>query len=368
MRLLAFAALAMFSSAAHADAVPFDGNRWQIIAKESRIEDHAGRKSLFLRAGLAAVNDSRFLDGVIEFDISFTGERGFMGVAWRMQEDGQNYEEFYLRPHQSGNPDANQYQPVFNGMEAWQLHYGERYSAPTRYRLSEWIHVKIVVAGRSAEVYIDDPETPALYIEELEHGLGSGAVALTVGPFAPAWYANFRFEPMDRPPELRGKPRPSQPLPPGIVGSWLVSGAFDGKTLDGKPRLTAADKRGLAWTRVTAETSGVANLGRVQGARPGHDTAFARLVVRSDREQVKRLRFGFSDAVRVYLNDRLLYGGSDGYRSRDYRFLGTIGLFDELYLPLVKGENSIWLAVTEDFGGWGVIAQIDDPSGITIVP
>lgn len=51
---------------------------------------------------------------------------------------------------------------------------------------------------------------------------------------------------------------------------------------------------------------------------------------------------------------------------RDYRFLGTIGLFDEVYLPLKKGENELWLAVTESFGGWGIKALIEDLAGLTI--
>ncbi|HEX8747197.1 MAG TPA: hypothetical protein VF717_08345, partial [Pyrinomonadaceae bacterium] len=112
---LAAALLALWSLAAnaHAQAVPFDSDRWEIEAKESRLVDHLGRKALYLKGGVAAVKGSRFTDGVIEFDIAFTEERGFMGAVWRIQ-DFENYEEFYIRPHQSGNPDANQYQPVFN--------------------------------------------------------------------------------------------------------------------------------------------------------------------------------------------------------------------------------------------------------------
>jgi hypothetical protein len=98
----------------------------------------------------------------------------------------------------------------------------------------------------------------------------------------------------------------------------------------------------------------------------GKDTTFARLTLHSEREQVKRLKFGFSDSVRVYLNDRLLYAGSDVYRSRDYRFLGTVGLFDELYLPLQRGRNELWLAVTETLGGWGVKAAFPDGEGIRL--
>ena len=61
-----------------------------------------------------------------------------------------------------------------------------------------------------------------------------------------------------------------------------------------------------------------------------------------------------------------MYGGSNLYRSRDYRYLGTIGYFDELYLPLQRGKNELWLAVSEDFGGWGIQAMFEDMAGIEV--
>ena len=61
-----------------------------------------------------------------------------------------------------------------------------------------------------------------------------------------------------------------------------------------------------------------------------------------------------------------IYSGSNFYRSRDYRYLGTIGWFDKVYLPLEAGENEIWFAVTEAFGGWGIQAQFDDLEGISL--
>ncbi|MGH7455170.1 MAG: hypothetical protein ACRENG_27695, partial [bacterium] len=78
----------------HAQIIPFDLNRWEIDAKESRVEEYLGRQSLFLKGGLALVKDSKFLNGVIEFDIAFSPERTFVGTVWRVL-DKRNYEEFY---------------------------------------------------------------------------------------------------------------------------------------------------------------------------------------------------------------------------------------------------------------------------------
>ena len=70
-----------------------------------------------------------------------------------------------------------------------------------------------------------------------------------------------------------------------------------------------------------------------------------------------------------YLNGRLLFRGDDPARSRDYRFLGSIGYWDALYLPLREGDNEILLAVSEDhedLGGWGVQAKLENLNELTL--
>lgn len=64
----------------YAQTVPFDSGRWEIKAKESRIEKYLGRTSLFLKDGKAIVKDSEFFNGIIEYDVAFDGKRGFNGV------------------------------------------------------------------------------------------------------------------------------------------------------------------------------------------------------------------------------------------------------------------------------------------------
>jgi hypothetical protein len=346
------------------DQVPFDSGRWQISAVQSRVEHHLGRESLCLKGGIATVAGARFSDGVIELDAAFSGERGFAGGIWRVQ-DSRNYEEFYLRPHQSGNPDANQYTPVFNGLSGWQLYHGERYSVPVAYRFHEWTRIRIVFSAARAAIYIDGLETPVLVVEDLKRDAGPGGVGVSCENFAPAHFSNFSFLATDSPP-IPERPGTPEPVPEGVIPSWWVSDLLAEKALEGRCEIGAEDVASRNWSRLGSERSGLANLARVQGINIRKNTAFARTVIHSDREQVKRLDFGFSDRVRVYLNRRLLFHGNDTCRSRDYRFLGSIGYFDALYLPLAKGENELLMAVSEDLGGWGVQAKLEDLAGITL--
>ena len=140
---------------------------------------------------------------------------------------------------------------------------------------------------------------------------------------------------------------------------WWISDAFPEEQA-GAPVLDRDDLDGRTWSYLQSEPTGLVDLARVNGIRDGRNTVFARATIRSDRAQTKRLELGFSDRAVVYLNGRALYAGDDTYRSRDYRFLGSIGYYDALYLPLVEGENELVVAVSEDFGGWGVQARFAD--------
>jgi hypothetical protein len=367
MKSLAGLAVLMLcaSSVIASEPIPFDSPRWQIEAEEHRIEDYKGKTALVLRGGLALIEDAEFTDGVIEYFCAFPDARAFVGATWRVQ-DAYNREEFYIRPHQSGNPDANQYTPVFNGLSAWQLYHGEGYGIPVAYEFDTWFPVKIVVAGDEAEVYIDDLETPALFVDDLKRETAPGAVGLAVPNFGAARYAEFRFEAVDKP-ELKGRVERTRTAPAGTVMEWQVSNPFAEQTLEGSPELTPSLKDGLAWTSLQSEPTGLANLSRVSVLTREANTVFARLTVISDRAQSKTLEFGYSDRLRLFLNDRLLYTGNNGYRSRDYRYLGTIGYFDAVTVSLDKGKNEFWFAVSESFGGWGVQAAFEDTDGLTFV-
>ncbi|MEC4894911.1 MAG: hypothetical protein SAL07_16945 [Oscillatoria sp. PMC 1051.18] len=347
--------------------IPFDSTRWEINAEESKVENYLGQQSLFLKEGFAVVKDSNFLDGIIEYDVAFDKARGFIGALWRIQDLG-NYEKFYMRPHQSGNPDANQYTPVFNEVSGWQLYHGEGFGTPIQYPFNEWIHVKIVVSGNQGEIYIDDMNEPALFINDMKRKVEPGKVGLIVEEFAPGHFANFTYTSVNNPPLKKQAPE-LKPVPPGTINSWFVSNAFDGKALESKVTLSAEDRENLTWKKFSTEPMGLLNLAQADSFSEDKNTIFVRTIINSDSEQIKPLEFGFSDQVKVYINAQLVYSGSDSFRSRDYRFLGTVGYYDTVYLQLKPGINELRLAVTEarPRGGWGVKGRFKDTAGISIV-
>jgi len=88
---------------------------------------------------------------------------------------------------------------------------------------------------------------------------------------------------------------------------------------------------------------------------------YARTMIESDHDQVKRLSIGYSDEVSVFLNGKILYRGRSAQSFRDPGFLGIMNPEnDAVYLPLKKGSNELLLAVSELGGGWGIICRLED--------
>lgn len=339
---------------------PLDPDRWHTTEARPEAVEHLGRRCLrFPDAfGTPTVVGLELEDGVIEVDLLVPDERTFHGVIWHAA--GEDYESFFVRPHQVGNPDAIQYTPVTNGISAWQLYHGPGYWSPIRFPIEDWFTIRVELAGPRADVYVADMATPTLAIREQKLGRRSGGVGLLLsGPGLQV--ARFATSP-DRP-SLRGVPIDDEPAHPGTIPRWEVSDAFPASALAGAAVLPDELYRARTWTSLDAESTGLANLGRVNGIVDDGDTVLARTTIDADRAVTRRLELGFSDRATVFLNGRAMFSGDDSYRLRDYRFLGSIGYWYTLHLPLEAGDNDLVVAVTEGFGGWGVQARLleDEP-------
>jgi hypothetical protein len=363
-RLIFFSlGLVLLNCPLQAQTLEFSGRKWQVNAQTASLENYKGKQCVRLAQGGIKLAEAGFTNGVIEFDIAFGKERGFHGVQWRMQSNDTN-EEFYLRPHQSGNPDATQYTPVFHGLAGWQLYHGEGYTTAASFDFDEWMHVKLVVAGGQAEVYLKDMSKPLLVMPELKQKIRSGGLGLSAA-LAPARFADFSYRADDRM-KLQGEIKTSPVAPAGTIMAWQVSDVFEGQKLQDKVALEQADLEGLAWHPLACEKSGLANLARLQGVSQTKNTVFVKATLHSANAATKKLSFGYSDVAFVFLNGQALYLGQNTFLSRDYRYLGTIGYFDNVFLPLKAGDNELIIAVAETFGGWGIQARLEKPSEVAV--
>lgn len=353
--LALFAAVLLPCATARGDVIEFDSGDW--VLERAQVMQHLGRTAL---VGAAYLPNVEFEDGVIEVDVSFPSidARSYPGILFRMQSQS-DFEEFYVRPHRTPiYPDAVQYAPTFNGVGAWQLYNGEGYTAATVFPVDEWVHMRLEVAGEQARLFLGESDAPVLVVTDLKHGVSSGFLGLNSPADGTAYFSNFEFT-ADVVPEF--EPPPLRETPPGTITEWEITRAFPLGALDAEKHPSEQDLGDLEWQPVECEPSGLVNVARYHG-RTGRqpDCVYARTHIDGGDGGVFELSLGYSDAVVVFLNGDILFLGSSAYRQRDPSFLGIVGLFDSVYLPLEPGENEVVLLVAESFGGWAFVARDAD--------
>jgi len=205
---------------------------------------------------------------------------------------------------------------------------------------------------------LDHAEKPQ-FSWTLKNPVRAGKVKIG-GSFAPVHFANVTIDTTKS--EIVDFNEIQREPIEGLIPKWEVSDKFEEKLLD-HPENIPSIVRSRKWLGdITVEEGTAANISRKVILNDGKkgNTVFAKLEINSDKTQLKRFEFGYSDRVVVILNGKPMYWGTNGYRTRDYRYLGTVGLFDAVYLDLKKGKNTLLLAVSEDFGGWLVTGRIDE--------
>jgi len=145
---------------------------------------------------LAWIEGVDFSNGVIEAEVagapapgSFEGARGFVGVAFRLQEDRKTYDAFYLRPTNGRAEDQERrnHSVQYISHPEWPW-FRLRKETPSKYEAyvdlvpGTWTKIKIEVRGERARLYVHDNEQPALIVNDLKSGASAkGAVALWLG-------------------------------------------------------------------------------------------------------------------------------------------------------------------------------------------
>ena len=156
-----------------------------------------------------ALVDAELGDGTIEVELAggvqegaMAAARGFVGVAFHVQNGGEKFEAFYLRPTNGRADDQNRRnhssQYISFPDHPW---HRLREETPGRYEAyvdlvpDTWTSVRIVVDGDRARLHVHGNEQPTLIVNDLKLPESSGGVGLWVGPGTRAHFRNLRVMP-----------------------------------------------------------------------------------------------------------------------------------------------------------------------------
>jgi hypothetical protein len=311
--------------------------------------------SITIQEGVVLTDLPAMENGRIEFQMRLQRGLGFTGVLFRA-ESAEQSEIFYFRHHQTGNPDSWQYNPRYNGREAYQIYQGQGYGGVFDTPLGQWADVSLTVCGDQAEVKVDGKR--AAFLNDLIKPAAPGRIGfwalrgersirnVTATPLEgiSCELSEPSVDIIDQPSSLSG-----------LIESWSVSQPMT--LADAKARVGVAAAN---FTRIEAGHRGIADLNPVGPISEDKNSLIASAEIEASRDTLKYLKLGFSDDALVYLNGELLFAGTDRFRSRDYRFLGTVGWYDTIPLDLQSGTNRLDVIVSETEGGWAIAGRLLD--------
>ena len=321
--------------------------------------DYLGRKAVYLSTGLITVKGSKLRDGTLDVDVATKPGALFAGIAFRVESDA-NLEIVYFRPGATDTIEAMQYTPRLNGDAIWQLLNTTHEKANAHFPKDQWFHVRLVVAGRTCTVFMNNSTDPAMTVTNLRRGDSEGAIALW-GLGGGAYFSNLSYTVVPH-------RAPLADLPPfeeaGLVSDWELSPAFDASEVDAAKYPDPIEH----WDAVHAEDPGFVLVNRYRtspamfpmptreemrkGRAKGAKVVFARAHINSAAAADKMLKIGYSDDIVVYLNGKAVFSGKNALSYRSDDALGVFGLNDQAPIHLNAGDNELLVAVTEYNGGW----------------
>jgi len=156
---------------------------------------------------MAVIEATDFTSGVIEAEIAgepasgaAEGARGFVGIAFRLQQDMRTYDAFYLRPTNGRADDQvrrnHSVQYISHPDWPWnrlRRETPERYESYVDLVPGAWTRIRIEVRGNQARLFVHGQAQPTLVVNDLKTGAeGRGAIALWIGPGTVAHFREVR--------------------------------------------------------------------------------------------------------------------------------------------------------------------------------
>lgn len=343
---------------APAQSIPMQPGHWSGDSLKTSFHQMDGREVLTLKRGTVWAKDVLFGDGIIEVDISVSPKKSLTGISFRGDQD-ETCENIYLRVPLSGRDDAIQYAPFFHNEDYWQLY--PEHQAKYVYPETGWVHMKIIVKGNTARLFINSDTMPSLVVNNLRTQNRTGKIGLWC--LSEQSFSNFSYTTLPASPFTTVPERKET----GLVTSYQLSQAF---TIDKKTKtLNYPTDQPLRWDTVAAEEDGLLNIGKYRFKKTSgtfeqnsNDLVWIKMDLPSAEAITKKWNLDFTNRIWVFLNGQILYHGDHSYRLKGAFYKGLIDknfIADALFLPLQKGKNELLIGISSVANGWGLISKIE---------
>jgi len=205
MNKLLFILAIILSINSNAQTIKLDSNRLEAVNVSMSIEKLMGNKvvKVIKDSSVKEVDEPTFVkikginfkNGTIEVKVlsmllknAPDFARGFIGVAFRINDSNTKYESIYLRPVNARvddqvrrNHSIQYYSYPDYKFDRLRKESPERYESYADMEMNKWITIRIEIKDAQAKLFINKNQQPSLVVNDLKHSANaSGAIALWV--------------------------------------------------------------------------------------------------------------------------------------------------------------------------------------------
>jgi len=158
------------------------------------------------------IKSTNFKNGTIEVEVlsrllptASPTDRGFIGVAFRINDINSEFEAIYIRPTNGRAEDQVRRNHSIQYFSFPDYKYDRlRKESPEKYEsyadmgLNEWIKMKIEIKDGQAKLFLNNSKQPSLIVNDLKHGADKyGAVGLFVDVGTEGYFRNLKISPLN---------------------------------------------------------------------------------------------------------------------------------------------------------------------------
>jgi len=212
----------MLISYANAQSIKLDAKTLEPIQASMSIQTVAGRLALRVLkdTSVKQVDEPTFVklkgvdfhSGTIEVKVlsrllknAPEYARGFIGVAFRINEQNSKYESIYIRPTNGRaadqvrrNHSIQYYSYPDYKFDVLRKQSPEKYESYADMELNKWITLRIEVKGAYAKLFINDNPQPSLVVNDLKLGPdASGGIALWIEVGTEGFFSDIKIVKQD---------------------------------------------------------------------------------------------------------------------------------------------------------------------------
>ncbi len=229
-----------------------------------------------------------------------------------------------------------------------------------------WTHVKMVVNGDQAFVYVEDMGIPKMEIKNLKRNAQLGGICLK-NQFFDAFFTDISITELQNPKKTESKPS-KEKLSANYLTKWNISEMFTKDSINFVSQLDSIFQNKGKFKSIEADDDGLLNISRFYDDMT--KTVALSCNLESESDKTVKLNFDYADHLVMLLNSEILFDkGMNFAPPAGKGEEGRVFVNDEsVELKLKKGKNKLVFMLSADNRqkfNWGFIANLESLEGIS---